>query len=223
METNREIIIEPEFASKVPGYHALLIEAKVVNSPTSEELKTELDNLSDELARKYEIGAINTIPAIADTRKAYKLCGKDPNRYRPSQEQMMRRIVKGLGLYNVNTLVDTGNIISLKTGCSVGCFDADKIVGEKLYLGIGKEDEPYTGIGRGNLNIAGLPVFRDEVGGFGTPTSDNERTKISIDTTNLLCTVHLFDPNIDIQDVKHTFIHYLEKYAQAKDIIFSLA
>ena len=39
----------------------------------------------------------------------------------------------------------------------------------------------YT-IGRGLLNIEGLPVFRDSVGGIGTPTSDNERTKLSEDT-----------------------------------------
>ena len=44
-------------------------------------------------------------------------------------------------------------------------------------LGVGKAGEPYEGIGRGTINIEGLPVYRDQIGGVGTPTSDNERTK----------------------------------------------
>ena len=74
----------------------------------------------------------------------------------------------------------------MKYGYSIGAFDADKFVGDILTLGIGREGEPYEGIGRGMINIAGLPVYRDAIGGVGTPTSDNERTKVSLETTNLL-------------------------------------
>lgn len=156
-----------------------------------------MDRLVEEIATRYKIEDINRIPAIAATRAAYKACGKDPNRYRPSQEQLHRRIVRGLGLYNVNALVDAGNQLSLITGCSVGCFDADKVQGDTLYLGVGREGEPYEGIGRGPLNISGLPVFRDAIGGIGTPTSDNERTKLELSTRRLLMTVHLFDSDTD--------------------------
>ena len=46
------------------------------------------------------------------------------------------------------------------------------------------------------LNIEGLPVYRDAVGGIGTPTSDNERTKqennislniVFMENNSLLC------------------------------------
>ena len=56
--------------------------------------------------------------------------------------------------------------------------------------GVGREGEIYHGIGRGELNIAGLPVYRDAVGGVGTPTSDEERTKIGLDTTHLLMIIN---------------------------------
>ena len=59
-----------------------------------------------------------------------------------------------------------------------------------LVLGVGREGEIYHGIGRGELNIAGLPVYRDAVGGIGTPTSDEERTKIGLDTTHLLMIIN---------------------------------
>lgn len=62
---------------------------------------------------------------------------------------------------------------------------------------MGREGEPYEGIGRGMINIAGLPVYRDLQGGVGTPTSDNERTKIDIGTTRTLILVNGYDGNRD--------------------------
>lgn len=222
MTTDREITIDKEFGERIDNYRALLFEATVKNSETSDKLKSELNTLAEMISAKYKVEDINKLPPIRSTREAYKACGKDPNRYRPSQEQLMRRIVRGLGLYNVNTLVDAGNILSLKTGCSVGCFDADKVDGKILTLGIGKEGEPYFGIGRGELNISGMPVFRDQKGGIGTPTSDNERTKIELSTTRMLVTVHLFNPDINPQEVVELFTDIFSTYGEATDIRHSL-
>lgn len=216
------LTFDHEFTDAVNGYRAIIIEANVANSPTSPEQRDEMARLACDIAARHRISDINRIPAIAATRAAYKSCGKDPNRYRPSQEQMMRRIVRGLGLYHVNALVDAGNQLSLVTGCSVGCFDADRIEGTSLTLGVGKPGEPYEGIGRGTLNIEGMPVFRDAAGGFGTPTSDNERTKISLDTRRLLVTIHLFDPAIDATRVIDTFTDLFTRHAQATDIRYHI-
>jgi DNA/RNA-binding domain of Phe-tRNA-synthetase-like protein len=62
-------------------------------------------------------------------------------------------------------------------------------------LGVGRKDEPYEGIGRGVINIEGLPVYRDEEGGVGTPTSDHERTKITLATTHMLVLINGYDGN----------------------------
>ena len=69
--------------------------------------------------------------------------------------------MRGIPLYQIDTLVDLINLVSLRTGHSIGGFDADKIQGTHLELGIGKAGEPFEGIGRGVLNIEGLPVYRD--------------------------------------------------------------
>lgn len=222
METVTTVEFEPDFAARVPGYRTIIIEANVQNSETSETQKAEMHALTDKIAAQYEVPEINSIPAIAATRAAYKACGKEPNRYRPSQEQLMRRIVRGLGLYNVNALVDAGNMLSLLTGCSVGCFDADKVDGSVITLGIGKEGEPYEGIGRGPLNIEGMPVFRDATGGFGTPTSDNVRTCLSLDTRRILVTVHLFDTRIDESEVVECFTDIFTRYGNASCIRHSV-
>ena len=82
------------------------------------------------------------------------------------------------------------NVVSIASGYSIGGFDADKIEGDTLTLGIGRPGEPYEGIGRGTLNIEGLPVYRDALGGIGTPTSDHERTKLTLGTTRLLAIIN---------------------------------
>lgn len=214
--------ILPEFSSKVSDYRALILTADVINGETSDAQKREMADLAEDIQSRLEVADINKQPAIAATRAAYKRCGKDPNRYRPSQEQLMRRIVRGLGLYHVNALVDAGNQLSLALGCSVGVFDRDKLQGDGITLGVGHEDEPYEGIGRGPLNISGIPVFRDAVGGFGTPTSDNERTKIDLSTRRILVTVHLFDPAVDAAKVMDTFKDLFGRHASAENITFEI-
>jgi DNA/RNA-binding domain of Phe-tRNA-synthetase-like protein len=104
-------------------------------------------------------------------------------------------VLQGKELYQLNTLVDLVNLASIAFGYSIGGFDAGKFEGDTLTLGIGREGEPYEGIGRGMLNIQGLPVYRDAKGGVGTPTSDNERTKISDSTSHLVVLINGYDGN----------------------------
>ena len=111
-------------------------------------------------------------------------------------------------------MVDLINLASIVYGYSIGGFDADKMLGEQLTLGIGKADEPYEGIGRGVINIEGLPVYRDEIGGVGTPTSDHERTKITAQTTHLLVLINGYDGKEDSVRANALYIQkLLRKYA----------
>lgn len=217
-----EIKLLPEFTEKVSGYKLLQLEADVSFSETSEKLSKEIEAFAASLASLLEIADINKRPAIAATRTAYKACSKDPNRYRPSQEQLCRRVVRGLGLYTVNAIVDLGNLLSLKTGCALGIFDMAEIKGDELTLGVGREGEPYAGIGRGELNIAGLPVIRDTIGGIGTPTSDNERTRVRETTGRILITIHLFGEEMSVGDIVNEASRLLTEYADARNIEWRL-
>lgn len=217
-----EIELSSEFRDKIKDYTMILIEADVVNSETPERLAAELDRLAKSMASVMEIADINRRPAIAATRRAYKILGKEPNRYRPSQEQMSRRILKGLGLYRVNALVDLGNLLSLKSGNSIGVFDKAKIKGDKLTLGIGRDGEEYTGIGRGALNIANLPVQRDAEGGIGTPTSDHERTAVSLDTRRIVMTIHCYGFEMSAEEIVAEARRLLSSYAFAENFEYKL-
>lgn len=211
------IIVEDRIKQYSPGLQIGLIRANVVNSETSEQLWEELQTACQRISDSYELSWINKRPAIAATRELYKRCGKDPNRYRVSSEALCRRIVKGLGIYRINTLVDLINLVSIGSGYAIGGFDADKISGDSVTLGIGEADELFEGIGRGLLNVDGLPLYRDELGGIGSPTSDVERTKITLETTKLQMQINAFGEEMPLRDTIEWSVELLEKYANANN------
>ncbi len=188
-----KVIVSQEIKTVCPEFVGACVEAEVVNTPYSEELWKEIEALGNRFREELTTESLKEMTSIAATRRVYKACGKDPSRYRPASEALIRRVLQGKELYQRDTLVDLINLASIAFGYSIGGFDADKFVGDTLTLGIGREGEPYEGIGRGLINIHGLPVYRDAQGGVGTPTSDNERTKMMLATTHLLVLINGYD------------------------------
>ena len=211
-----KIIVSQEIEQVCPGFIGAAVEAQVMNTPYCEELWKEIHALGEEYRSTLTIESIKQLSAIEATRRVYKVCGKDPSRYRPAAEALIRRMLQGKELYQIDTLVDLINLASIRFGYSIGGFDADKFHGDTLTLGVGKKDEPYEGIGRGQINIEGLPVYRDATGGVGTPTSDHERTKIDIHTTHLLTLINGYDGNEKQVTANAQFIQsLLRKYCNS--------
>lgn len=211
------IEIEEGFRRACPGFSGVAISADIVNSEPDDALWCEIDSRVAAYREAYTVDSVKDIDAIRATRDAYRALGKNPSRYRTSAEALCRRVLRGMQLYRVSTVVDLVNLVSMETGYSIGGFDADKIVGDRLVLGVGRDGEPYEGIGRGPLNIASLPVYRDGAGGIGTPTSDNERTKIDLATSHLLLIVNSYGATSP-DDAAEELEALLLKYASASNI-----
>ena len=217
------IIVSKEIESVCPEFVGACVEAQVVNTPYCEALWTEIEQLGNKFRQELTTESLKELTSIAATRRIYKACGKDPSRYRPASEALIRRVLQGKELYQRDTLVDLVNLASIAFGYSIGGFDADKFQGDTLTLGIGREGEPYEGIGRGLINIQGLPVYRDAAGGIGTPTSDHERTKMTLDTRNLVVLINGYDGNAERVTQNAEYIQtLLRKYAQSDGGTFFL-
>lgn len=160
---------------------------------------------------------VNEIPNIKESRAAYKAFGKDPSRYRVSSEALIRRIGQGKGLYEVNTVVDVNNLISIESGFSAGSYDVEKL-GDRLVFRIGKKGETYQGIGKDEVNIEALPVLSDEEGAIGSSTSDSRRAMITEDAREVLTLIYSFSDNQDLEKAMESGKKYLEAYAKAEDI-----
>lgn len=213
-----KIIIDERIKNVCPELKIGLIKARVTNVESSAELWAEIEREAAAIVGKYELLEVNKRPAVAQTRALYRALGKDPNRYRVASEALCRRVIRGLGLYRIDTLVDLINLVSMKSGYPISGLDADKLVGDTLVMGVGEEGELYNGIGRGLLNISGMPVYRDEKGGVATPTSDEERTKITLDTCTLQMNINGFGEEMPMEEAVAWSVELLKRYASATDI-----
>src|SRR5213593_120910 len=175
--------IAPEFEGAARVGLLEIDGVRVQESP--EELKTMLNRLADEFAVKYKDHQPGEIPMVKQIRAIFHRAGLDPTRYRPSSESLLRRAVKGKGLYFINSVVDLVNYFSLKTLWPMGLYDADKLK-PPIKWRIGQEGETYTGIGRDQLHLAHFPLLVDEEGPFGSAISDSMRTRVTEECSRIL-------------------------------------
>lgn len=212
----RKITIDSDLQLVCPSIELSCISCDVSIRGKLDDLWKLIVQRCDELASTLKTGDIKSVRAIAAARQAYKDCGKDPARYRLSAEALLRRVVSGKGLYQINNVVDLLNLISISTGFSIGGYDEAKLVGD-IRMGIGKANEPYEGLGRGELNIEGMPVFRDDAGAFGTSTSDSERTGVSENTKRFLMVIVSYKGTEGIEEATGMALDYLTNFADGKN------
>ncbi len=211
-----KIVVSPDIHSVCPQFVGACVDAIVSNSSYCQPLWDEINTMGNKYRSTLTTESLKQLSGIAATRRVYRACGKDPSRYRPASEALIRRMLMGKSLYQIDTLVDLINLASIAYGHSIGGFDADKFDGEILTLGIGRAGEPYEGIGRGMINIEGLPVYRDATGGVGTPTSDNERTKLTLQTKHLVVLINGYDGNENNVQANAEYIQeLLRKYCHS--------
>lgn len=160
---------------------------------------------------------VRHFPRIKILRNAYRALGNDPTRYRGASEALIRRTVQGKELYQVNTVVDVCNLISLETLYSAGVFDFNAIV-PPITFRPGQSGESYSGIGRGEIKLERLPVFADNLGPFGCTTNDSERTMVRLDSTKILLVIISFVGSEGIKASLERTGELLEKYAEAREM-----
>jgi len=151
-------------------------------------------------AKRAEFGdrAIGDVPGVAPVRRLMSALGTDPTKTRPSSEALLRRVLKGQGLYGVNNVVDTVNLASLRWLLPMGLYDLAALRGN-LRMARGRPGDGYAGIGKEHVNLEDRPALHDDEGPFGAPTSDSFRTRVHAGTTRILLVVFAprdIDPDI---------------------------
>ena len=207
---------DPVLIKSLGTFRLGIIQSDIICQPSSKDLRSTIEEEVIYIQNKYRLDEVNKIDLIAETRNAYKKFGGDPNRYRPSADSLIRRIVKGMGIYYLNNVVDILNLISIRSGYSIGGYDLSSIDGT-IELGVGKEGEPYKGIGRGDLNITNMLVLRDNYGAFGSPTSDSERTMINGSTNEIVLIFFDFETNSTLEPYLSECVNLLSVHCSAKE------
>lgn len=211
------ILIEEELKNTWPNLKLGAIQCDVDTQEDCPELWKEINEFIERKEKELDPEKIRQLPSVKSTKLGYRKIGKDPSRYRPSAEALLRRVASGKGLYKINNVVDLLNLVSIESGFSIGGYNAEKINGD-IRLGIGRKDEPYKGIGRGELNIEFLPIFRDELGAFGSPTSDSVRTSITKECSQFLMIILSFQGDHELQKAMDFAVSLLQKHAKGDKV-----
>ena len=159
------------------------LECQKKNSVLWDEIKHVEEHYRNQFKSPSE--ALNI---LRPARDLYRAVGIEPTRIRPSSEALFRRIIKGRPLYQINSIVDSGNLASLSFLLPIGLYDREKINGSIIFRR-GSEGESYEGIGKERVNVSGRITLADQRGPFGNPSSDSLRTSIRIDTSGVIMVI----------------------------------
>jgi DNA/RNA-binding domain of Phe-tRNA-synthetase-like protein len=206
-----QITIESELKKKAPRTALGVLTGKVVTGETPPALLDELKARQAEMLKLPEPRAVLESSRILATRSGYKALGKDPSRYRGSAEALLRRIISGKSFPQINAVVDIINLVSVESRLPVGLYDLDQIVGDVTFR-VGRAAESYKGIGKYDLNLEGLPVFSDELGPHGSPTSDSERTMVTPATQRIAAILVSFGGSDGLEHSCQRMAELLQRY-----------
>jgi len=191
--------------------------AGVKTGPSPEELFGEMKARALEIERLPFPRSVLESPQIEMTRRAYKALGKDPARYRGSAEALLRRVVAGKGLPQINAVVDIINLVSVESRLPVGLYDTAHVRGDVVFRA-GRAGESYKGIGKYDLNLEGLPLFADDQGPHGSATSDSERTMVTSKTEGILAVIVSFGGAAGLDRWTQRMSTLLSQYASAQKV-----
>lgn len=152
-------------------------------------LWSEVATVASRLREAHAGRAPAEIDGLHPARELYRRIGVDPTKLRPSSEALLRRVLRGEALPQINSLVDINNLCSLEFLLPIGLHDADRLAGG-VVLRRGAPGEGYDAIGKGWYSVEGRLTAADEQGPCGSPTSDSQRTMITLGTGRCLMLIY---------------------------------
>lgn len=186
-----EISVSRSLCDLVPGFSAGIIKYENIQVGDSPQmLKGRLQLFQESIYFDLLEKSVTDLEGIKEWRSIFKATGKDPNRYRHSAEALYRRVGKQNYLQSVHSAIDINNFFSLEYQVPIGIYDLEKVQGP-VVVRVAGEPEEYTGLNGRTNNLGNLIVSSDEIGPFGSPFVDSERTAVTEETTNALQIVYL--------------------------------
>jgi DNA/RNA-binding domain of Phe-tRNA-synthetase-like protein len=151
-------------AERFPSIRAGLVHATgLTNPPSSTELADEYREEQRAASERLRATAIADLPSISAWRRAFTLFGAKPTQYRSAAEALLRRLDKHGAIPTINTLVDIGNLVSIRYAMPVATFDLANIDGS-ITVRFATGEELFTDLGSaGSVSPEpGEVIFVDE-------------------------------------------------------------
>src|SRR5260370_30695639 len=128
-----QITIDAKLKAKCPGTALAGGTGSVEGGESPAALIQEMKAREAEIQKLPFPRGVLESPQIVATRAAYKALGKDPARYRGSAEALLRRVVAGKGLPQINSVVDVINLVSVESRLPIGLYNLAHVTGEIVF------------------------------------------------------------------------------------------
>lgn len=137
----------------------------LTNGPSADTLLDEFRTEQAEVRARIGTTPLSELPSVAAWRRTFRSFGVDPTAYRSAAEALLRRLTKQGSVPSINTLVDIGNLVSIRHALPVAVFDQRATVGGTTVT-FAAGDERFTDLGSGERETpeSGEVIFIDEGG-----------------------------------------------------------
>jgi DNA/RNA-binding domain of Phe-tRNA-synthetase-like protein len=125
------------------------VRVTAANPALREDIAHEVQAIRARFAGPPEIRAL---PEVAAFREILRSAGVHARKEQPSVERLLIFALKRGDLPAVNTLVDAYNLVSVRTLCSLGAHDLDKLT-PPVALRLMKGRESFTPLGRSDSEL----------------------------------------------------------------------
>jgi DNA/RNA-binding domain of Phe-tRNA-synthetase-like protein len=209
--------ITERFPSIVGG---VLVADDVRNRPSPAELLAAFEEQQRVVRERLGDTPLSEVPSLAAWRRAFRQFGVDPTAYRSAAEALLRRLTKQGSIPSINTLVDIGNLVSIRYGLPVAVFDRRSITGG-LTVRFARGDESFTDLGSGAVEHPepGEVIFIDSAGHVAARRwcwRQSAESASRDSTTDILVTVegHHDDARDDVQSAIADLERFLRAFAR---------
>ncbi len=134
-------------AAQYPEIRAGVIHATGLgNGPSPPDLVAEYQAEQQAACARLAVTPIADLPSIAAWRRAFTRFGAKPTQYRNAAEALLRRLVKRGDIPALNSLVDIGNLVSIRYAMPVAVIDRAGIAGA-ITVRFATGTEHFTDLG----------------------------------------------------------------------------
>lgn len=138
---------DPSLVERYPTIRAGVVHAGgLVNGPSTPELLQEYRAEQLAAASRLSATTLADLPSIAAWRRAFTSFGAKPTQYRSAAEALLRRLAKHGDIPTISTLVDVGNLVSIRYAMPVAVFDPTRIAGS-ITVRFADGGERFTDLG----------------------------------------------------------------------------
>jgi DNA/RNA-binding domain of Phe-tRNA-synthetase-like protein len=174
------------------------------------------EEIFKEIREKYSLETLKDVSIFRAYRDFFWKVGIDPTKNRPASEALIRRILAGKPIPNINTLVDAYNLASIKSQVPIAAFDEDKLKGEPA-MRFAFKDESFLGIGMEKpMQLDGGEIVISDSRRLIAvyPYRDADYSKVTEETKNvlvLICGVPgIYEETLKIS--KQTAAEYINRF-----------